>query len=117
MENPIDETILANLLDSIGGDEEFLGELVETLFQDAPEQFASLKSALDAGDADSFRRAAHSLKSNAASFGATQLTALSKQLEDFGKAEDLSAVSGLVAQAEGEYGRVQQALRARVGDG
>ena len=111
---PIDETTLSNLLDSIGGDREFLRELIDTFFQDAPEQFEGMQSALSAGDAESFRRAAHSLKSNAASFGAVQLSALSKQLEDLGKAGDLSSAGPLLEEAKSEYAQVRKALEEEV---
>ena len=40
-----------------------------------------LRGALAAGDADRFRRAAHSLKSNSHTFGATRLGALARDLE------------------------------------
>ena len=109
-ENHIDQTTLAALLDSIGGDREFLAELIETFFQDAPAQFSAMHAALADGNTESFRRAAHSLKSNAASFGATTLAALNKQLEDLGKAGDLLSAADLLSEAETEYARVRSAL-------
>jgi HPt (histidine-containing phosphotransfer) domain-containing protein len=115
MSEPIDRTALSALMDSIGGDAEFLRELVETFFQDAPAQFAVLQESLAGGSAESFRRAAHSLKSNAASFGATALAAQSKQLEDLGKTGDLTGAAGLLAEAETEYARVKAALEGEIG--
>ncbi|HUF38753.1 MAG TPA: Hpt domain-containing protein [Anaerolineales bacterium] len=110
MENPLDPNALANLLDSIGGDAEFLRELVETFFQDAPAQFAAMRASLADGSPENFRRAAHSLKSNAASFGARTLASQSKQLEDLGKTGDLGTTAGLLSEAEAEYARVRSAL-------
>jgi len=110
MTEPIDPTTLSALLDSIGGDREFLAELIETFFQDAPAQFAALHASLADGSTETFRRAAHSLKSNAASFGATTLAALSKQLEDLGKTGDLRSAAELLSEAEAEYARVRSAL-------
>ena len=64
---------------------EFIDELIDTFLDDAPRMFEELTSALRSGDADSFRRAAHSLKSNAATFGASQLAELAKELEGIGR--------------------------------
>jgi HPt (histidine-containing phosphotransfer) domain-containing protein len=110
-DNPINPPAFAALLDSIGGDREFLKELIETFFTDAPEQFALLKSSLAEGHAETFRRAAHSFKSNAASFGATNLAALCKQLEDLGKSGDLSTAGRLLVETEAEYEQVRFALQ------
>ena len=65
--------------------EGFINELIDTFLDDAPRLFDELKSALAAGDADSFRRAAHSLKANSATFGAGQLAELAKGLEGIGR--------------------------------
>jgi len=64
---------------------EFINELIDTFLDDAPRLFDELKSGLAEGNADSFRRAAHSLKSNAATFGANQLAELAKALEGIGR--------------------------------
>jgi HPt (histidine-containing phosphotransfer) domain-containing protein len=112
---PIDTAVLNGLLGSVGGDLEFLGELLATYFDDSPNQLATMHAALAAGDADQFRRAAHSLKSNSASFGAMALSGLCKSLEDLGKAGTLQGAGELLAQAEQEYGRVQAALQAAAG--
>ncbi len=109
-EHPINAPAFAALLDSIGGDREFLKELIETFFSDAPAQFAILRSSLAESHAENFRRAAHSFKSKAASFGATSLSALCKQLEDLGKSGDLSSAAALLANAEAEYEQVRAAL-------
>lgn len=64
---------------------EFINELIDTFLDDAPKLVAQIRAALDAQDADSFRRASHSLKSNAATFGAMALAELAKGLETLGK--------------------------------
>jgi HPt (histidine-containing phosphotransfer) domain-containing protein len=71
-------------LKAISGDD-FINELVDTYLDDAPKLLQDMKKALQAGDADSFRRAAHSLKSNSATFGAMRLSGLAKELEMLGK--------------------------------
>ena len=49
---------------------DFVAELVDTFAEEAPPLIAEMRSALAAGAAERFRRAAHSLKSNSSTFGA-----------------------------------------------
>jgi HPt (histidine-containing phosphotransfer) domain-containing protein len=62
----------------------------------------SRRGGLDSGDAEAVRRAAHTLKSNAATFGATDLADLCAEVESRARAGDL---------AEGEAGleRIERA--------
>jgi HPt (histidine-containing phosphotransfer) domain-containing protein len=87
MAETIDRSVLAALSESVGDD--FLGELVDTFIEEAPGMFLEMEQALSAGDADSFRRAAHSLKTNANTFGATVLAEKAKELETMARAHDL----------------------------
>ena len=81
----IDEQVLTRLVDGTGGDPEFVSELIEQFLAETPELVASARAALDAGNADEVRRAAHTLKSNAATFGARQLAEHGRTLEDAAK--------------------------------
>ena len=75
----IDPATFGELQSSAGAD--VAGELVDTFVAEAPGMLDALRSALAQGDADGFRRAAHSLKSNSLTFGATHLGALARELE------------------------------------
>jgi HPt (histidine-containing phosphotransfer) domain-containing protein len=110
----INDPTFARLLDSVGGDTEFLGELMETYFSNTVTLFASMRHAVAAGDAAELRRAAHSLKSNSADFGALTLAALCKELEEMGKAGVLAGADERVAVAAAAYSEVQPALEARL---
>lgn len=79
----IDMNTFNALKEAAGAD--FIGELIDTFLEDTPGQITTMKNALAAQDADSFRRAAHSLKSNAATFGATGLAGLARELEMLGR--------------------------------
>jgi HPt (histidine-containing phosphotransfer) domain-containing protein len=89
---------------------EFVGELVDTFLAEAPAMLADLRSALAAGDADRFRRAAHSLKSNSNTFGALTLGALAKNLELTGIAPAAAAKGATLDALAAEYVRVASAL-------
>ena len=106
-QTPIDDAAFAELQASAGAD--FVNELVDTFFEEAPRMLEELRSAAAEGRADAFRRAAHSLKSNANTFGALDLGALARELELGGAPAggDTSAVAAL----EQEYARVAARLR------
>lgn len=85
---------------------EFVTELVGTFLEEAPTMLAELRSAQVAGAADTFRRAAHSLKSNSHTFGATRLGELARDLELGGLIDDTAPLDAL----EAEYQLVAAAL-------
>ena len=94
---PIDLDVFNELKDATG--DEFAAELVNTFLDEAPGMIADLKAAIAASDADGYRRAAHSIKSNANTFGATDLADLAKAAELGGLpgADDLTDADRLQA--------------------
>ena len=105
----IDRAVFNAVLASVG-DLEFLRELIEGYFEDSPTLLAALHTALAAGNAGEFRRAAHSLKSTSASLGATNLATLCRELEEMGRAGALDGAAAAIGRAEAEYARVRVAL-------
>ncbi len=80
MNNPvIDPHVFDELQANAGAD--FVADLVDTFGEEAPPLVAEMRAALEVGDAERFRRAAHSLKSNGSTFGATRFAALARELE------------------------------------
>lgn len=108
----VDRAVYDALVESVGGDREFMAELLQTYFDDAANLLATMHTALAAGNAGEFRRAAHSLKSNSATFGAMALSRMAKGLEEMGKAGTLEGAAAGLAQAEAEYARVKAELQA-----
>ena len=98
--NPIDMAVYNDLAETAGV--EFAAELAATFLEEAPAMLAELRSALAAQSADAFRRAAHSLKSNGNTFGATRLAEMARELELGGLSADTAPVDALDA----EYQRV-----------
>lgn len=105
----IDITTFEELKQMSGAD--FIDELMETFLEDAPKLISELRAALQAGDADSFRRAAHSLKSNAATFGAAHLSQQAKELELIGKDGKLSETGGRLEALERTFAAVTSELK------
>jgi CheY-like chemotaxis protein/HPt (histidine-containing phosphotransfer) domain-containing protein len=98
-------------LKELGG-EEFLLEVIETFLDDAPKLITALRASNDRGDAEELRRAAHTLKSNGQTFGATVFAELCRTLEERAKRGDLEGASGLVDRIADEYAPLEDALVA-----
>jgi HPt (histidine-containing phosphotransfer) domain-containing protein len=105
----IDPRTFGELKETAGAD--FAFELVDTFLTEAPGMLGDLRAALATGNADNFRRAAHSLKSNSNTFGALTLAAMAKELELTGLAPALAAGGSTLDALEQEYGRVAAALK------
>jgi HPt (histidine-containing phosphotransfer) domain-containing protein len=108
----IDHRALDQLQAAIGGRRELLYELIDSYLADAPPLLAELGVAVEKGDAPRLRRAAHTLKSNSADMGATELARLCARLEALGKAGSLDGTAALAAQAETEFARARAELEA-----
>jgi HPt (histidine-containing phosphotransfer) domain-containing protein len=109
-ENPahLDPAALESLRE-IGGDE-FLGELIDSFLAEAPSLLAELQTAFETGRAEEARRAAHTLKSNGATFGAAAFSELCRELEEMAKAGRVDGAAELVGRVGVEYPRVEAAL-------
>lgn len=100
------------LLKTTGGDEDFLADLLQTFLSETPKELAGMHQALQQTRAEDFRRAAHTLKSTSATFGALRLSHMFRAMEEMGKSGRLEGAEERLAQAEEEYGRVRQLLEA-----
>ena len=98
-------------------DAEFVGDLIDTFTADSPELLAQLRQALADRNAETFRRAAHSLKSNGNSLGALALATQARELEMQGKAGTIdgsaAAVESLAAELEKTARELQKLRRDR----
>jgi len=90
---------------------DFVLELVDTFAEEAPRLLAQLRNALAAGAAESFRRAAHSLKSNSNTFGATRLAAMARTLELEGLPPDARGVDALAPEIDATVAALQALAR------
>ena len=83
----IDKATFEELKQISGAD--FINELIDAFLDDGPNMIQNMLAARDAKDVESFRRNAHSLKSNANTFGATELGVLAKELEFMARENNL----------------------------
>jgi histidine phosphotransfer protein HptB len=109
-ENPIDQAVYSELQATTGV--EFVAELVDTFLAEAPGMVAELRSARADGNAERFRRAAHSIKSNANTFGAVSLASQARSLELKGLDAEPANDEAAIAALEAEHARAAAALKA-----
>ena len=107
----IDKATFEELKKLSGAD--FINELIDAFLDDAPNMISQMEAALVAKDVESFRRNAHSLKSNANTFGAIQLAALAKELELMAKENNLNIGNRLeiLKEALGKVAKDLEAMR------
>jgi len=101
---------LKNLLEMVGGDTEFIAELVNVFFGEAPKMLSEMRQALESKDATLLHRAAHSLKSSSAEFGALALSDSCRELEKMGRDSVFSGADELLERAKAEYAQAKAAL-------
>lgn len=106
----LDQSALDALREMTGDDPEFLEELIDAFISDSNYQLQEIAQAAMTGDADMLRRAAHSLKSNGSTFGATELARLCQITETHAMNGDLTGLDTLLAQISSECGKVREAL-------
>jgi CheY-like chemotaxis protein/HPt (histidine-containing phosphotransfer) domain-containing protein len=107
----ISSAALERLQGMMGGDPAIVLELLDGFFEEAPQLIDKMQESLQRGDMETLHRAAHTLKPNAAAFGALQLRDYSKALEEMAKGGTLTGADELLRNIEQEYERVATALQ------
>jgi HPt (histidine-containing phosphotransfer) domain-containing protein len=109
----VERGTLDQLVSSLGGGDEgpaAVAGLIDAFLEDGAAQMATLRSAVERGDAEEAHRAAHTLKSNGATFGAQSFSELCRELETLGREGQLEGAGPLLGQAEEEWERVRASL-------
>ncbi len=81
---------------------EFLEELIELLESDAPALIDSIKQGMDSSNAEAVWQNAHALKSMVGNFAAHNAHAMSYQIEQAGREEQLDNVTATLDLLEKE---------------
>lgn len=111
-ESPLDTRTLDELRASVGGDQAFVAELIDDFVAQAPRLLQTMREAATTGETEEARRAAHTLKGNARTFGAEGLASLCLEAETAAAAGDLDTVRQGLEPLEAEWDRVREALVA-----
>jgi PAS domain S-box-containing protein len=105
----LDISALDRLREAVGT-EQALAELTRTFLSDTDRLLEELRRDLGAERPQEVRRHAHTLKSTAASFGASELSELCQSLEDLAGKGSLDAAAALLPRIEAEFSRVRTTL-------
>jgi HPt (histidine-containing phosphotransfer) domain-containing protein len=108
----IDPSALDPYRDAMGNDANaFVIDIIDTFLATSGQLVDTLYSSLAESDVVTFTRAAHTLKSNSAIFGARHLLNLCKELETAGKSNNLNgSLFPVVEQLKIEYKQVCREL-------
>jgi len=106
-EDPLDRR---KALPFFGGDEAFFDRLLGQFVVNLGGDIEKLKAARASGDAPTFARIAHTLKSVAKTFGADRLSAAAQQLEALGFDDSLAAAGPFIEVLEAEHPRLRDYL-------
>jgi HPt (histidine-containing phosphotransfer) domain-containing protein len=102
----LDPAAIRVLSDMVGGDRETLVEIVDAFLEEGPQRVAELRRGVTEGEAVLAGRAAHTLKANGQTFGASALEELCRELETRARTDDLAGVASLVDRVDEEWARV-----------
>lgn len=109
---PVDRAAYAALVETVGGDADFVAGLVDEFVIDAARLVAGMRAGAEAGRPGDVAREAHQLKSSSASLGAALLPELCSNLEAEASAGSNQGLVERVAVIEAEVRRVTHMLRA-----
>jgi HPt (histidine-containing phosphotransfer) domain-containing protein len=105
------DAALAELEETVG-DREFVAELIGDFLAGLPAQLGELRAACSEGDREQLHRSAHTLKSNAATFGAEAFALACRELEQAALGGEPADAEDLVARVEEEAARAAPGLAA-----
>ena len=108
-QSEIDMTTLEELQATT--DAEFVAEIVDAFCEDTPRYIAELRESLTEQDLDTFRRAAHSIKSSSKIVGALNLASQAAELEQMARAGTLEDAATKTESLAASYESVQHALK------
>ncbi len=109
-EEPVDRRVLAEFREL-----EMLTEMIDAFLAEAPQLLAQIKQAIEQGDAETLRMAAHTLKGSGGNMGARPVQQLSRTLEKMARQGVLEGAVEIFQALEREYERAREVFEAERG--
>jgi CheY-like chemotaxis protein len=106
---PIDR---AGLLARTAGDEALAQTIIGIFLEDCPNRLAAIRAAIEAGDGEALRQAAHALKGAAANLSASRVFEASRTLERLGAEKKMAAAEAAWRVLSAEASLLLDSLRA-----
>ena len=104
----------AALLEQLGGDKALLREIAGIFVREGPALLEDVRLAIESTDCDRISRAAHRLKGSLLQLAAAPAAAAALAVEESGRAGNVGAASGALAELESEIRTVLRALTAEI---
>ncbi|MGR3319240.1 MAG: response regulator [Candidatus Anammoxibacter sp.] len=101
---------ISDTLALVGGNVKRMKRLVDITLEDSKKQIEQLRSSLAADDLSVLERAAHTLKGQAANFGAEPFMEFAQRIEQAAKDGDAQSVHNMMKDFDTEYERLLKAL-------
>ncbi len=102
----------AEMLERLGGDTELLDDVLQVFLEECPRMLEEVRNAVDGGDANHVRRAAHSMKGALLNISAGPAAAAAEELEELGAEQRLDESAAVLHRLHHEIERLEQALAA-----
>ena len=107
-----DQAVVDELRAAIGGDDEFVRDLVATYIEEALLHLDGLEAAAQANDVAAMVRPAHTLKSSSASIGAMRLASICRDIETAGREGRSGGMVAAVDLVRSTWTETLEALRS-----
>lgn len=112
----LDAGALAILRENFADAPDVLSMVVDDFFESVDRLHGQINIALATGDAGEMARAAHSLKSNCATVGATQMADAMREIERIGRSGELAGCGDLLSRSRHVFGDLRPQLESFVRD-
>jgi two-component system sensor histidine kinase/response regulator len=99
-------------LHRLGGDSNLLEEIVGIFLEEAPKHLAALRLAIEAGDAESIEKCAHSLRGELGYLGVPDVARQARQIEEEGKRGAFDAAAGLLPEFDAALRTLLESIRS-----
>lgn len=101
---------VSSVLDRIGGDKEFLSELLELFVEDFSESYPRLEEALEEKNFTAIQELGHSLKGSSANLSLNQLRKQAFKIEKAGETGNLEDARTAAVELKNEFDRLKHYL-------
>ena len=105
------QVAFSSVLARIGGDAQLLRRMIRTFLRDTPKRVNAIAAALRRNNAEELASLAHALKGSVSLFGAEPARKLAQDLQELGRAGDLSAAPTLLNSLQEEIANLLGNLR------
>jgi two-component system, sensor histidine kinase and response regulator len=95
----------------VGGDRELLGEILQAIIEECPQQFVSLEKSISEQDSSTARRAAHTILGNMRAIEATNAMDKAGVVEDLAKDSKFDAIAEPVEELRDATNSVYKAIQ------